>query len=248
MLSRQSAKLLFLFILASIAQARAQYELPDEIFERTLLIRSGDEMATAFKFDQAGRIYLVTTRQIAKDLPPSNAIVQVWHGKWIDYPTALTLFPASKDVDLCILETGETISRPYKVVKSSEVLTTGQKVWYMGWVAPAPKPPTKYLPNQLRPFPEIPMVKIGTISAIEPIRPDSFEISVKGKYNLRIASGPVVYWSPVHRDFEVLGVIAANRRDAVRTSIQGSAPQEIVNTGTMKAYSIDIVVDTISAK
>jgi hypothetical protein len=51
------------------------------------------------------------------------------------------------------------------------------------------------------------MVKIGTITAIDPSRPDSFEIHVDGAYSLRIASGPIVYWSPVHRDFEVLGVI-----------------------------------------
>jgi hypothetical protein len=58
------------------------------------------------------------------------------------------------------------------------------------------------------------------ITAIDPSRPDSFEIRVDGAYNLRIASGPIVYWSPVHPEFEVLGVIERNERDATSAPIK----------------------------
>jgi hypothetical protein len=51
------------------------------------------------------------------------------------------LLPASKDVDLAIIETGERIAKHYTVAKSSEVLTTGQKVWFMGWCGPIRYPP-----------------------------------------------------------------------------------------------------------
>jgi hypothetical protein len=94
-------------------------------------------------------------------------------------------------------------------------------------------------------WPEIPGVWIGTITAIDPMRPDSFEIPVKGAYNLRIAPGPIVYWSPVHKDFEVLGVIAADERHAEESSIGGDAPQKIVKTNVIRAYSIDVVADMI---
>ncbi|HTW58658.1 MAG TPA: hypothetical protein VMD99_11030 [Terriglobales bacterium] len=128
------------------------------------------------------------------------------------------------------------------------MLTTGQKVWYMGWVAPRPRPPMPAnMRHTSRPlWPEIPAVSLGTITAIDPTRPDSFEIPVKGGYNLRIAPGPIVYWSPVHEDFEVLGVIAADERHAEKSSINGVAPQEIVKTNVMRAYSIDVVADTIN--
>jgi hypothetical protein len=194
-------------------------------------------MATAFKFDHGGRIYLVTTRHFGKNLPRKNAVVQVWHDQtWNELQTVRTLFPASKGVDLAILETSERIAKPYTVVKSSEVLTTGQEVWFMGSFGPRPLPK---LPANLA---EMPFVNIGTISAIDPSQPDSFEIRFHGSYNLLIVGGPIVYWSPAHRDFEILGIIKRNERDAKGFSINGKAAQE----GILKGYSIDEVVDAIN--
>jgi hypothetical protein len=221
MFGARGKRLIPFFVLAWLTCAHAQYELPNEVFARTLPIRSGNEMATAFKFDHGGRIYLVTTRHLGKTLPLRNAVVQVWHGSWIDLQTSQTLLPASKEVDLAILETDERIGRPYRVVRSSEVLTTGQKVWYMGC---APRSRDQNLPANM-PItsrePEVPMVDIGAITAIDPGRPDSFEIRVDGPCNSPcMASGPIVYWSPIHRDFEVLGVIERNDRDAVNSPIE----------------------------
>jgi hypothetical protein len=160
MFRRRTKASLLLLVLASLNWAHAQQEVPNEIFQRTLLIRSGSELATAFKFDQGGRIYLVATRHFGKNLALNNAIVQMWHGQWNDLQTVRTFFPTSKNVDLAILETGERIAKPYAVVKSSEVLTTGQQVWFMGWIFPTqrPKMPAN-MPKTSRPlFPEIPWV------------------------------------------------------------------------------------------
>jgi hypothetical protein len=205
MIRRRARWLLPIFLLASFTYVEGQYELPDEIFSRTLLVRSGNELATAFKFDHGGHMYLVTTRHLCKSLPLKNAVLQVWHGSWIELKTVRTIFPSVADVDLAVLETNEQIGRPYKVVKSAEVLTTGQKVWYMGWLAPTPHPTVAKVPHTSRPlFPEIPMVNLGAISAIDATQADSYQI---------------------HFD--------------------GSAPQEIVKSDTLKAYSFDVVVDTI---
>jgi hypothetical protein len=81
MFCRPTKKFLLLCFVALSTWAQAQYELPDEIFQRTLLIRRGSEEATAFKFDHGGRIYLVTTRHFANDLPLSNAVVEVLHAQ-----------------------------------------------------------------------------------------------------------------------------------------------------------------------
>jgi hypothetical protein len=90
------------------------------------------------------------------------------------------------------------------------------------------------------------MVKTGTISAINPLQADSFQIHFDGGvYNNRIATGPVVYWSSTHKDFEVLGVIKRNERDAVRSSLIANDPQEIVKSDTLQAYGIDVVIETI---
>jgi len=250
MFRRQTKRSLLLFVLASLTCAYAQYEVPNEIFQRTLLIRSGNEEATALKFDQGGRIYLITTRHLGKHLPLNNAVVQVWHDQtWNDLQTVRTILPASKDVDLAILETGEQIAKPYTVVKSSEVLTTGQKVWFMGSFGAIkwPQVPANS-PNTLQRRPEtVPFTKIGTISAIDPTRPDSFEIHFQGGgWNLLIASGPIVYWSPAHRDYEILGVIKRNERDAVDAPLNSTPPQKVVKSGILQGYSIDVVVDAIN--
>src|ERR1022692_920859 len=84
----QTKRSLLLFVLASLTWAHAQHEVPNEIFQRTLLIRSGNEQATALKFDQGGRIYLVTTRHFGRHLPLNGAVVQVWHAQiWNELPS-----------------------------------------------------------------------------------------------------------------------------------------------------------------
>lgn len=246
---RQTKRLLLLLGLASSTLAYGQYEVPNEIFARTLLVRSGKEQATAFKFDQAGRIYLVTTRHFGKDLPLNNAVFQVWHDQtWNDLRTVRTLFPVSKDVDLAIFETGERILKPYAVAKSSEVLTTGQKVWLMGSFGPVrlPAMPANMSKTSGPFLPDIPFITIGTISAINPTQPDSFEIHFRGSYSLLIAGGPIIYWSPNHRDYEILGIIKRNEREAARIPVDGKPAQEGVKSGILQGYSIDIVVDTIN--
>jgi hypothetical protein len=236
----------FVFLLVSLAQACAQYELPNEIFERTLLIRSDKVMATAFKFDVSGRIYLVTTRRLASQLPLKNAIVQVWRSdKWNDLQTKRTFFPTNQAVDLAVLETTESRAIPYRVVKSSEVLTTDQKVWFMGSWPPHPKLPT--LPGTLKPPPPIvPFVGVGSISAIDPTKPDSFEIEARRFCcNELTAPGPIIYWSPVHKDFEVLGVLKRIESTSEHSkSADTLAPRP--KFYTLRGYSIDIVTDTVT--
>jgi hypothetical protein len=96
MFTGQNQRSLLLFVLTSLTWAHTQYEVPEEIFHRTMVIRGGKEQATAFKFDQGGRIYLVTTRRLGKILPLNDAVVQVWHDQtWNKLQTVRTLFPAS---------------------------------------------------------------------------------------------------------------------------------------------------------
>jgi hypothetical protein len=246
---RRTKRTLLLFVLASLTWVHAQTEVPNEIFQRTLLIRAGNEQATALQFDQGRRIYLVTTRHFGTHLPLNNAVVQVWHDQaWNELQTVRTLLPASKDVDLAILETGERIAKPYAVVKSSEVLTTGQQVWFMGQIGPIKLPSAPAdMPEALRRIEIAPLIKIGTISAIDPTRPDSFEIHFQGSYSPLFAGGPIVYWSPSHRDYEILGVVKRNEPDAVRVPIDGKSDREVVKSGIVQGYSIDVVVDAINA-
>jgi hypothetical protein len=204
-----------------------------------MVVRSGKEQATAFKFDQGGRIYLVTTRRLGKTLRPNDAVVQVWRNQtWNDLQTVRTLFPTSGDVDLAILETNERIARPYTVVKSEEVFTTGQRVWLLGGPDPISLPagmPPKSWPGFERPY-----INVGTISAISFARSDAFEIHMEGGHS-PLSGGPIIYWSPDHRDFEILGVTKRDQVGVGRTPDRKPTQERV-----MKGYSIDEVVDAIS--
>jgi hypothetical protein len=58
--------------------------------------------------------------------------------------------------------------------------------------------------------------------------------------------GPMVYWSPTDRDYEILGVIKRKERDAERVSINGVPAKEGVKSGVVEGYSIDMVVEAIN--
>jgi hypothetical protein len=150
-------------------------------------------------------------------------------------------------VDLAILETDEQITKPYEVVRSLEVLTTGQPVWFMGWLVT----PAKLLANIPKasrpPFPILPIVDMGTISAIDPMRADSFEVHFQGPYGPPMAGGPIICWSPNHRDFEILGVIKRNERDASIGTTEVKPIRGRTKSDILKGYSIDVLAEAIGS-
>lgn len=245
---RLRVSVLSLLILACSTLALAQYELPDEIFHRTLLIRYHEHDATGFKFDHDGHVYIVTTRHFAKNLPGHDITLQLWQQqRWSDCAAVRINLPPANDVDLAILETTERIGGPYKVVKSSETLTTGQRVWIMGRSGALirPKLPDN-MPTTLRPvFADVPFIKIGSITEITPTISDSIEIQVQGSLARGIGGGPIVYWSPVHRDYEVLGVLKRDPREELPPKDLARQLEESPKTSVVRGYSIDYVVDAI---
>jgi hypothetical protein len=81
--------------------ARAQDAVPMEILSRTLMIRAGNEQATAFEIDYQGKLYLITARHVVAGLPTDNLKIQIRKdGAWSDYQTIKTLFPSSNEVDM----------------------------------------------------------------------------------------------------------------------------------------------------
>jgi hypothetical protein len=57
----------------------AQDAVPAEILSRTVLMKAGDTVGTAFAIDYEGLLYLVTARHVVAGLPETKAIIQV-HG------------------------------------------------------------------------------------------------------------------------------------------------------------------------
>ena len=246
MILRQTRVLFLLFVSAFLTQAHAQFEVPNEIFQRTLLIRSGKEQATAFKFDQGGRVYLVTTRHFGKNLPRKNAVVQFWRNRaWNELQTVRTFFPASPDIDLAVLETSEQLATPYKVVRSEEVLTTGQPVWLLEGPILFKLPPEAAARMPKSYSPETTGISIGAITQIDPTLPDLFEVHFRGSYGHQQAGGPILYWSPAHQDYEIMGVIKRNKVEVTKPPVHENPATKTLYSGVVRGYSIDLVVEAI---
>jgi hypothetical protein len=75
----------------------------------------------------------------------------------------------------------------------------------------------------------------GTTAVVNFLKP--YESAVA-----KIAAGPMVYWSPVHRDYEVLAVVKRDDQKAVM--LPGG---EVPKTSLLRGYGIDLVAETITA-
>jgi len=107
----------------------AQDAVPVEILQRTLLIKAGNEGATAFAVDYEGKIYLVTARHVVAGLPRTGATIQLGRSdRWEDYHVVRTLLPPSDDVDIAVLETEEKIPKPC-LTRSFLPRATRPQVW-----------------------------------------------------------------------------------------------------------------------
>jgi hypothetical protein len=250
---RQCRKPILALVAVSLwaACAHAQYEVPEEIFLRTLLIRNGAERATAFKFDYDGRIYLVTTRHFAKGLPASKATIEVWRDQnWGEVHTSRVLFPPSGDVDIGVIEMGERIGQPYVVTRySGNGAAAGQQVWFMARLFPVRYPFTAAsAPSAVRGAPIYPMVGKGVISAIEMKQPDSIIIQVDGPNARSMAGGPIVWWNAETGDYEVLGVAKKPEpHHSESASTSNTSKENSTKSSVLTGYSIDYVVQAITA-
>ena len=87
--------------------ADARDVAPAEIMQRTCEIQAGGLRDTAFAIDYDGKVYLVTTRHVAADLPPRDTTIDLLRaGTWKNLHIQRTLFPVSASADIAVLETG----------------------------------------------------------------------------------------------------------------------------------------------
>src|SRR5262245_11642907 len=100
---------LICFFVMMTTSLYAQEGVPNEILERTFMIKIGNDYGTAFTIDYGGKIYLVTARHNVANLPASQATLEILRsGKWVVLKTVKTLLPSSQDVDIAVFETEES--------------------------------------------------------------------------------------------------------------------------------------------
>jgi hypothetical protein len=246
---RTIALLPFILFLLSGTAIFAQDAVPKEILQRTLFIKAGDEGGTAFQIDRNGKLYLVTARHVVAGLPTTGATIQVWQSdKWADYKTIRTLFPASDDVDIAVLETDEKVSQPFQIQiagKTSGGPTFGQPVWFLGY----PYGLGSRIKTAQGDYAEMPFIKRGTMSAIDASNPQAVVLYIDGFNNPGFSGGPILYWSFSDQNYKLLGVVKGYKEDTAKVLLNGKHvdTQLLVNSGILIAYSITHAIEAIDA-
>ena len=251
-MTRSLAKLICLFIsvLTFSGRVAAQDAVPQEIMERTFLIRWGNSAGTAFTIDYQGRLYVVTAKHVVSGDPPTaegvplrDAVLQIKHNdQWVDLKTIRTLYSASKDADIAVFETDQRTLVPYEIQPAGEDggVTFGQQVWFIGY----PFGLGTDLSGRLLPF-----LKRGTMSALDKSNPNAVVFYIDGFNNHGFSGGPIIFWDfKLHRYF-ILGVVHGFRPENAETDVNGQrvATKVLVNSGILVGYSIEHAMAAIRA-
>ncbi len=238
-------------LLFPLRAALAQDAVPVEILNRTLLIQNGDIFGTAFALDYEGTLYIVTARHVVEGLPETKAVIHVYRArKPYEIATTRTLFPASKDVDIAVFDTGEKVEHPFQI-KSVEMggVMMGQQVWFLGYPYGLE---SRFSGGENRPKGEAPVtaapfIKRGTMSAIDGTNPDAVVLYIDGFNNPGFSGGPIVYWDLSKHTYGIVGVVQGYRADNAKVVVNGKQAESnvLVNSGILIGYSIDHAIQAI---
>jgi len=227
--------------LSLISTVMAQDAVPEEILQRTVLIKVGNSVGTAFSIDYEGKLYLVTAKHVVSGLPESNATIQVRRGdRWDDVHTVKTLFPPSSNVDIVVFETNERVKQPFEVAIIGDTggPAFGQQVWFLGY----PWGIHTRASNR-----ELPFIKRGTMSAIDATDTNAMVLYIDGFNNPGFSGGPILYWDFGKHGYRLMGVVQGYRNDTAKVLVNGQQVDTnlLVNSGILVGYSIEHAIQAI---
>lgn len=244
----RSSNIVAAICLCCVSAALAQDAVPTEILQRTKLIRIGNDGGTAFQIDYGGKLYMVTARHVVAGLSQGRATVQIWESdKWYDVQITKTIYPASADVDIAVLETQERAANPFSIAPwgGDGGPTFGQQVWFLGYPFGDVALATHF---HDQPF-TFPFIKKGTMSAVDGRREDAVVLYIDGFNNRGFSGGPIIFWDFKAHLYKILGVVKGYRNDLARVEINGQQIDTniLVNSGILIGYSIKHAIQAIEA-
>ena len=203
--------------------------VPTNTLQRTLCIRRGNNVGTAFTVDREARQYIVTAHHVVDDIGPGGSISVRHQGQWVEVPvTIVGLGDGETDVAVLAHTAPLTPSHP---LDTGGHWFHGQPVAFLGF----PFGWNSGCENINNGFP-IPFTKAGIISAHVRGTPSRIYIDAHG--NPGFSGGPLVFCQPDEpRVFRVAGVVADSPRDPITTE----------QTGFVRAIHIQHVVSLIDA-
>ena len=203
--------------------------VPSNALQRTLCIRRGDSVGTAFTIDRNGRQYIVTARHVVDDIASDDLIAFRHQRQWVEIPVIVVGLGAG-ETDVAVLAHTAPLT-PSHPLEASGGWFHGQSVAFLGF----PYGWDSGAENVNNGFP-IPFVKAGIISAHVRGTPSRIYIDAHG--NRGFSGGPLVFCLPGEpRVFHVAGVVADSPRDPITAE----------QTGFVRAIHIQHVVSLVDA-
>ena len=200
--------------------------------QRTLFIRQGDSIGTAFTVDRGGRQYIVTARHVAA----SGGAVEIRHDQQWKLAEVDLVAVGDGQLDVTVLDPGRPLTPDHPLEPCGGGLTLGQQVAFLGfpfgWDAGGAD-----LNNG---FP-LPFLKAGVVSGIlfRSASQDAVSrIYVDAHGNPGFSGGPLVFNEPGKpNEHKVAGVISDSPLDPISKD----------HAGFVRAISIRHVVEMIDA-
>ena len=198
--------------------------------QRTLLIRVGDSLGTAFTVDREGRQYVVTARHVIEDLAPDNGI-EIRHQRlWKRLPVNV-VGVGTGETDVAILKYHRQLTPTHPLEPSTAGMVIGQQACFVGfpfgWEGGAEEINSGF---------PIPFLKAGIISASVIGKTNRIYVDAHG--NPGFSGGPLVFSPPGRPSkYKVAGVVVDSPRDPITKD----------HAGFVRAITIEHVVQLIDA-
>ena len=178
------------------------------VLQRTMCIKAGTSIGTAFTVDRDGRQYVVTARHVVKDLAPDGEIEVRRNRQWEPVPVSV-VGVGTGETDVTILKPNRQLTPSHPLEPSIAGIVYGQQVFFLGfpygWDSGAESINNGY---------PVPFVKAGIVSAL--IMGDTTRIYIDAHSNPGFSGGPLVFRPPGQpSEHKVAGVIVGSQQDPI---------------------------------
>lgn len=211
--------------------------------QRTVHIRYGEQIATAFFVDIDQRQYLVTAKHVVPDFPLESKISILHNRIWKDVSAKLVGHaPGEADISVLALD--------YRIAGTDLILPVdangmfvGQEAFFLGF----PFGLFGDMGAANNDYP-LPFVKRATVSCFEHNQYGLHRIFLDGNNNPGFSGGPVVFTLPGETVFRVAAVISGYRYEnqPVFHGVESLPLSTRHNTGIIFSYGIGYVVKLAS--
>lgn len=232
----------------AVLSACAQEGVPNDMLQRTVLIKFENEMGTGFVLAYEGKAYIVTAHHVVRDLKDGGAIQVQRPEGWKDYHVAKILLPTCGEADVAVLDGDEVLppsfsAFPTAISQDDEGPMMGQQVWFIGY----PFGLSGRSPNSSPEYGSLPFIKRGTMSAIDSSNPRAVVVYIDGFNNPGFSGGPIMYWNFKKNAYRILGVVQGYREDSAKVLVNGQHVDTnlLVNSGILVGYSVTHAIQAI---